>query len=278
MTAPDHVRVLPGTATGPARIDPAGAGQCAILLRKSPDRAEDAACEDAAALVSWDGTCGVIVVADGLGGHGEGEVAAKITVEAITARVRECEPEPAALQTAVLQAIDAANTRLVDRAGSAATTVLVAAVDGRQFRSYHAGDSELLLVGQRGKLKHQTVSHSPIGYAVEAGIIDAAQGFEHEDRHIVSNCIGMVGMKVEVGSAIRLAARDTLVLASDGLWDNLHVGEVAEIVRKGPLDRAAATLEERCLLRMRGGDPKVAGKPDDLTVILYRPAPPGRGR
>ncbi len=134
------------------------------------------------------------------------------------------------------------------------------------------GDSESLVVGQRGKVKFQTVSHSPVGYAVEAGVLEPEEGMEHEDRHVISNYVGMSGMRVEMTTAITLAPRDTVVLASDGLWDNLHVTEVAEIVRKGPLLNAASTLAQRCLERMRGGHPTISGKPDDLTLILYRTA------
>ncbi len=272
MTSPDQIRVWSDGRAGAPEVETAGSGRSIALVRKNPDRQGDEPCEDAASLISWSGKCAVLTVADGLGGHDEGEVASQLTLKAIADRLRRADADTQTLQTAVLEAIDVANSRLVDRAGSAATTILVAAVGNGEFRSYHAGDSELLLVGQRGKVKHKTVSHSPVGYAVEAGVMDAKQGFEHADRHIISNCVGMVGMRVEMGSAIKMAARDTLVLASDGLWDNLQVSEVAEIVRKGPLERAACELEERSLMRMRGEDPKFTGKPDDLTVILYRPS------
>jgi hypothetical protein len=48
------------------------------------------------------------------------------------------------------------------------------------------------------------------------------------------------------------------------------VAEVADLVRKGPLEAAARRLCETAARRMAGGDPGVAGKPDDLTVVLFR--------
>jgi serine/threonine protein phosphatase PrpC len=250
----------------------AGAGQCAIVTRRSPDRDHNAKNEDSAALVSWAGKACVLAVADGLGGYGEGDVASALTLRRIAKRLANVEGSGAGISTAVLEAIEAANLELLDRPGSAATTILVASIEGDRFRAYHAGDSELLIVGQRGKIKFQTVSHSPVGYAVESGIIDREEGFDHEDRHIISNFVGMNGMRVEMATAIELAPRDTVVLASDGLWDNLYVDEVVEAVRKGSLLEAARRLTALADERMRGADESVSGKPDDLTVILYRRA------
>ncbi|MGK0201726.1 MAG: serine/threonine protein phosphatase PrpC [Planctomycetota bacterium] len=248
----------------------AGSGQCVAFVQKAPTRAPDDGCQDAAAVVSWSGAASVLVVADGVGGHRDGALAARLAVESITSRLVVEQPEGLAVQSAVLAGIETANQQLIELRGGAATTILVAVIDGNELRSLHAGDSELLVVGQRGKLKHQTVSHSPVGYGLEAGLIDADDGLNHEDRHLISSCVGMEAMRVEVASAISLAARDTVVLASDGLWDNMHVAEVTEIVRKGPLQFAVRELVTRCQQRMRGEGEVVTGKPDDLSILLYR--------
>ena len=250
-------------------VEPAGSGSCAAVVQKSPGRTADSPCEDVAALVRWGEEAAALIVADGLGGHGDGEIAARLTTQAIVERLEVLELDVAAIQAGILAGIESANHALLERPGGAATTILVALIAGDSFRSYHAGDSELLITGQRGRVKHQTVSHSPVGYAVESGLISAGQGLVHEDRHIVSNFVGMQGMRVEMASAIRLAQHDTVVLASDGLWDNLDVDEVTEIVRKGGLEQAGRRLVDRCRARMSGAVGAV-GKPDDLTVLLYR--------
>lgn len=257
-----------------AHVDPdmssAGSGRCVVVTRKSPDREENAHNEDGAAVLSWRGRACVLALADGLGGHGDGDVAAKMVLTRIAKKVGAGPYDGASLQSSILAAIEEANAALRARAGTAATTILIASIRGDLFRSYHAGDSELLIVGQRGKIKHQTVSHSPVGYAVESGLLDPEDGLEHDERHIVSNFVGMEAMRVEMTTAIKLAERDTVVLASDGLWDNLYVDEVADHVRKGPLERAARKLVELASHRMAGKDKSVAGKADDLTVILFR--------
>ena len=71
-------------------------------------------------------------------------------------------------------------------------------------------------------------------------------------------------------------ARDTVLLASDGLFDNLHTHEIVGVIRKGKLTRAAETLRSRTESRMAGEQPPHRpSKPDDLTFLLYRPTGAG---
>ena len=60
------------------------------------------------------------------------------------------------------------------------------------------------------------------------------------------------------------------LVASDGLWDNLHTEEIVDKVRKGPLRRAVRTVAEECGWRMVNGAEGTPSKPDDLTFILFR--------
>jgi serine/threonine protein phosphatase PrpC len=138
------------------------------------------------------------------------------------------------------------------------------------MRSYHVGDSLIMLVGQRGKLKFQSVSHSPVGYAVEAGLMDETEAIHHEERNVVSNIIGTPDMRIDVGPAIKLAPKDTLLLASDGLPDNLYVDEIVSRIKAGPLLGAAEALVEDCRGRMQYSQQQRPNHPDDLSVILYR--------
>ena len=70
---------------------------------------------------------------------------------------------------------------------------------------------------------------------------------------------------------LRLAARDTLVIASDGLFDNVLQDEIVEIIRKGPLGEAVAELLTLARRRMEGEDADKPSKPDDFSAILFRP-------
>jgi PPM family protein phosphatase len=127
------------------------------------------------------------------------------------------------------------------------------------------------MTGQRGKVKLQTIPHSPIGYAVEAGLMDEKDAIHHEERHVISNVIGSDQMRIEIGPPTEMAPRDTLLLASDGLFDNLLPNEIVDAIRSGPLDRAIGSLVEVAQKRMANQNGTAPSKPDDLTVIAYRP-------
>lgn len=250
---------------------PLGGGRCVAMVQKAPTRADDEPGEDAAGVCEWSTGAAALLLADGVGGNPGGDEAARLLIRSLADQLQGAEPQSTALRAALLTGAEQANGELLAAGRGAMTTMLAAVVVGDELRCCHAGDSELVVVGQRGRVKHRTISHSPVGYAVEAGVLEDDDSLEHEDRYLLSNCVGMAAMRLEVASAIRLAPRDTVVLASDGLWDNLTFDEVVEIVRKGSLESAMRALHARCGERMApadGGEP--AGKPDDLSVLLFR--------
>ena len=248
-------------------------GTAAVFTNRSPQK--PTANEDVAAIWPVSPESGVLAVADGLGGHAGGERASRLAIETIQHAIHDALKnangnQPAdLLRGAILNGIEAANEAIRELGTGAATTLALVEIQGRTIRTYHVGDSVILLTGQRGKLKLQTIPHSPIGYAVEAGLMDEVDAMHHESRHVISNVIGSDAMRIEIGPAITMAARDTLVVASDGLLDNLLPNEIVEFVRRGPLDRAVAKLVAAAHGRMQGEE--APSKPDDLTVIAYRP-------
>ncbi len=251
-----------------AEIQSMSIGLVGVYSVRSPDKQTPN--EDAAALIPFDDSSGILVVADGLGGMRAGEQASGIAVEALKTSLLEAAVQGLGLRDAVLNGIEKANQDISSLGIGAATTLAVVEVQGRTVRSYHVGDSMILVTGQRGKVKLQTVSHSPVAYAVEAGLLDESEAMNHEERHLVSNMIGTPDMRIEVGPAIELAPRDTLLLASDGLFDNLHLDEIVACVRKGPLKKIIQTLAEDCRQRMVEGGQGNPSKPDDLTFIVFR--------
>ena len=87
---------------------------------------------------------------------------------------------------------------------------------------------------------------------------------------MISNVLGSTEMRIDVGSPIDLAPRDTLVLASDGLSDNLLLSEIVELVRAGPLPDAARDLATSATHRMEEPREGKPSKPDDLTFLVFR--------
>jgi serine/threonine protein phosphatase PrpC len=250
-------------------------GSAAVFTTRSPQKTTPN--EDVAALWPTGPGSGVLAVADGLGGHAGGERASRLAIETIQQKLQEAVvaangnvPAPDLFRTAILNGIEAANQSVRELGSGAATTLALVEIQDGTIRPYHVGDSVILLTGQRGKLKLQTISHSPIGYAVEAGLMDEEAAIHHEARHVISNVIGSDQMRIEIGPPIEMAARDTLVLASDGLLDNLLPSEIVAFVRSGPLARAVGNLIAEAQRRMDTRDGAAPSKPDDLTVIAFR--------
>ncbi|MCA9185650.1 MAG: protein phosphatase 2C domain-containing protein [Pirellulaceae bacterium] len=247
---------------------PVAGGIAFVYSARCPDKSTPN--EDAAAVIRISESTGVLVLADGLGGGAFGEQAANLALKHVRSEVVSAVQEDTLLRSAVLNGFERANEAVLDLGSGTATTLAVVEIDGHNMRPYHVGDSAILVVGQRGKIKFQSVPHSPVGYAVESGMLAPDEAMHHEDRHIVSNVIGMSRMRIDLGPPIPLSPLDTVLLASDGLMDNLHLNEVVEFIRKGPLDVVADQLATVAGQRMRATGDHLPSKPDDLTFVVWR--------
>ncbi len=242
-------------------------GEC--RFSSVPGDGEGAENEDAAGVweLASDGL--VLALADGMGGGPEGGEAAALAMACLDERLRD-RKSGNPLRTPILDAFEAANEALCAGGKGSGTTLVVVEVAAGSFRTYHAGDSGALVVGQRGRVHHQTMPHSPTGYAVAAGVLEPDQVHDHEDRHYLSNCLGSVDLRIEVGPKRALSARDTILLASDGVLDNMRREDLIEAIRRGPLEVAGTKIVEATQAAMEGRGP-VAGHADDATLLLYRP-------
>lgn len=254
-------------------LDVAG-GRAAVFCTGRPGR--EGGNQDAALVAGLSAREAVLGVADGAGGLRGGERAARIAITSLTEALsaldegEDADESGAVVQDLLVSGLEAAHGAIVDLGVGAGTTFVGALIDGDQVRTVHVGDSVALLTGQNGKRKYQTVPHSPVGYAVEAGLLNEREAIDHQDLHLVSNLLGVGVPKIEVSEPIRLESKDTLIIASDGLFDNMMGGEVIEIVRSGELGGVAVQLVEETLRRMVRPGESDPSKPDDLTIILYR--------
>ena len=239
-----------------------------MFSRRAPDRESEN--EDAFAILTVGPTSGVLAVADGCGGESRGQEAARRTIVALADSVMNCN-NPELLRVSILDGFEAATRRVSEMGNGAATTLIAVEVNGSLIRTYHVGDSQAMLVGGRGKVKLQTRSHSPVGYAIEAGMLTEAAALGHEDRHLVSNVIGFSEMHIDLGLPRPLSKRDTLIIGSDGLYDNLTQAEIVELIRKGTLLAAAENTRKTVAERMLGRDTSAPSKPDDFTMLIFRP-------
>lgn len=274
MTAIESPLVVPliYAETDLGRVEQYSFAQGRVVAFTARSPVKETVNEDVLALIPVGEHAGVFAIADGLGGLPAGEVAARLAVTSLKESLSEVTEDGMSLREAILNGIEQANANILALGTGCATTLAVVELQAGIMRSYHVGDSLIMLVGQRGKSKFQNVSHSPVGYAVEAGLLDETEAVHHEERNLVSNVIGMPGMRIDIGPAIELAPRDTLLLASDGLPDNLYVDEIVARMKAGPLQKAGEALVQDCRKRMQSSPQERPGHPDDLSVILYRPA------
>ena len=263
-----------GEMSGPELVAVAG-GEVAVFSARSPSK--QTSNEDAAVIVPVANRGAILAVADGLGGQRSGAEAAELAVKAVAGCVTAADCVAGRLRAAILDGFERANQSVSDLGVGAATTLAAVEIDGSTIRPYHVGDSTILVAGQRGRIELLTVSHSPVGYAVEAGLLDEHEAIHHEDRHLVSNIVGSPEMRIEVGRSLTLKPRDTLLIGTDGLFDNMHVAEVVEAIRKGRLAVIAGALADVCLRRMQEPEPDHPSHPDDLTFLIYRRSREARG-
>jgi len=264
----DDVILLESDREAVRRHGSVGGGEFVAYSCPSPDK--ETTNEDTIAVIPYGPQAAALVVADGAGGLPAGKRASLAAVTTFIDSLQTAMAETALLRTAVLNGIEAANRAVLELGNGSATTLTVVTLEGLTARAYQIGDSEAMIVGQRGLLKLQTPVHSPTGLAVEAGFLDQREALHHAERHLVSNFLGTTEMRIDVGGEVHLKPRDTIVLASDGLMDNVHTEEIIDRIRKGPLSDALESLVLLAGQRMAGQSVGQPSKPDDLSLILFR--------
>ncbi|MEX0943707.1 MAG: PP2C family serine/threonine-protein phosphatase [Pseudomonadales bacterium] len=240
-------------------------GELVGYTNKAPYK-DEAPNEDNLAVFEVDQENCLLVVADGVGGSPAGAAASQLVIDKLATYLAD-PPLPVAIPALVITALEDAHEEIRARGSGSASTVALAHVGMDMFRPAHAGDSVVMACGQRGKLKFETIAHSPVGYALESGILSEDEAFTHEDRHVVSNIVGGQDIHITLGGSVNLSKWDTLLLATDGVTDNLRQSEIIDTIRRGPLLKCGETLAQMVVDRM---ETNTGGKPDDVTFILFR--------
>lgn len=190
-----------------------------------------------------------MIVADGMGGHAQGEVAAQITVDTIGKRFqRDARPALASPLSFLGDAINAAHHAILAHAEqhqlleTPRTTVVAAIIQKGTACWAHVGDSRAYLFRERQVLT-QTVDHSHVQQLLTQGIITAAAAATHPERNKIYNCLGAhVPPKIELSQKYVLRAGDTLLLCSDGLWGPLAPSLLANAFTREPLAKVVPAL------------------------------------
>lgn len=246
-------------------------GSVVVRMASGPDRPPGRPGEDAAAVLDCGPDALLLAVADGMGGQRGGARASKVAVETLAEQIAVGSSRPAH----VVEAYDAAQVRTKGKRGAGATTMVAALVTREGVRLFNVGDSEAMLLNTRGRIKMRTTAQSPVGYLAAAGALTPDEALLHDYRHLLSSAIGIDAMRLEVCPQVPAGRSDTLVLGSDGMFDNVFEHEILDFIRMRNLENAGDRLAELVGARMRPG----AGPPsktDDMSFMLFRPNVPKR--
>ncbi len=226
--------------------------------------------QDALALLN---DCGVWIVADGMGGHPAGDVAAQTAVAAAEQEAQEqaswLREHPSAAAEFMTDLVTSANRRIHDLIqakpylkgmGTTFVAMAITPVPMPVAHIAHLGDSRAYLY-REGLLKQLTRDHTLVEKWVQRGLIDAAAALTHPERHILTKGLGMgIDMKPEL-TETPITPHDLIVLCSDGLTKMLEDTAIASVLSlaNGDPNRACHDLIEQAL--SRGGE-------DNVTVIV----------
>ena len=174
------------------------------------------------------------VVADGMGGHMRGEVAAQLAMQAAAALFQKhAQPrlrDPAAFLDEALRAGHRELHRyreLHEMPECPRTTIIACVIQDNHAWWAHAGDSRLYVI-RRGKVAARTRDHSKVENLVNLGLITAEESETHPERNKVLNCLGSpFEPSVEVNARFPLRTDDVLLLCSDGFWSGLREADLA---------------------------------------------------
>lgn len=212
------------------------------------------------------------VIADGMGGHGHGDLASRIAAEAILEHVgvvssQASAGDPARRSLLLEGAINNAHSKLLERVaadeellGMGTTTVVILVDDGGAVVA-HVGDSRAYRLRQ-GVLELLTEDHSWVNEQVRAGFLSVDQARSHPLKNVVTRALGGdSGIQVDV-EEIEVQPEDLYLLCSDGLTTMLRDEEIGERLRQV----GECSVEEVCSRLV--GDANERGGLDNITVVL----------
>lgn len=218
-------------------------------------------------------TLGIFILADGAGGHLNGEVASSLTLRTVAkALIKDIylplldkadmnDPDRPTISDVITEAMQEADRLVREQVTDGGCTCTVAVITGNIVNIGHVGDSRLYVINGED-VERITRDHSVVGRLVEIGEVQPEDAKDHPQRSILYRGIGMGHdnvMDVDIMRK-RLKTGDHVLLCSDGLWDMVDDDKIREIVLK------AATPQHACKqlitrANLNGGD-------DNISVIV----------
>ena len=214
-----------------------------------------------------DANAGLLIVADGMGGHAAGEIASAMAVKSISAFLGAALvpglPEAAEIRELLARAIDSASAEihsLVARDPALrgmGTTLVVAVCQPECVTLGHVGDSRAYLI-REGRIRRLTQDHSVVEQMVNAGQITPEEARRHHLRNIITRSLGFDASARPELQTLPWAGGDYLLLCTDGLTGMLEDEEIAGVFARPRADLAGVCAKLIALANARGGSDNVS--------------------
>lgn len=212
----------------------------------------------------------LMVVADGMGGHFYGEIAAQIAVQTLT-EAFEIEADPCIRDpfAFIQEAMDSAHRAIFDfsiqheLSDSPRTTCVACLIQDNVAYWAHAGDSRLYLI-RDGAIFVRTRDHSRVQLLMDQGIITPEQALRHPERNRVYSCLGgPQNPEIELSRKTPLLTGDVIALCSDGIWGPLNDGALTAALSEPDLVEAVP-------LMMDAAEALGGTHADNLSIVAIR--------
>ncbi|RMF78442.1 MAG: serine/threonine-protein phosphatase [Chloroflexi bacterium] len=213
---------------------------------------------------------GLFIVADGMGGHHDGEKASAITSRIFASNVikniylplitGQNNADQPPITEALIDAVHMANNEVIAHIPEGGTTLTAVVVIGNLAYIAHVGDSRVYLITQND-LEQITRDHSWVQRMIELDQITPEEALHHPQKNVLYRALGQ-SEALEVDAVTRrMPANSKMLLCSDGLWNLVEDDEIYETIMNHSSHPQEACDKLVALANTRGGT-------DNITAIL----------
>jgi serine/threonine protein phosphatase PrpC len=247
---------------------------CAQSVGRQRDHNEDALFTLTTTLTSDYGNVpfGLYIVADGMGGHQNGEVASGIAIRVVAGLVvrklyatllslKHSPPEQSLLEI-MQEGVMEAHRTITRQAPGSGTTLTAILILGNQMTLAHVGDSRAYSISQTGPMEVLTRDHTLVKRLVELGRITTDEAAVHPQKNVLYRALGQGEPFDPDLNTMQLPDSGYILLCSDGLWGVVSEEDIHRLV----LETEAP--EDACMKLVEAANE--AGGPDNITAILVR--------